>query len=119
VWKLLFLIQGWYYFVSGVWPIVHIQSFVAVTGPKTDLWLVKTVGALVVVIGLALVTAARRGSKVVEMVLLAIGSAFCLGLIDVVYGLKGVISPVYYADAGLEFLLAALLIVDWYQGSRP
>jgi hypothetical protein len=30
--------------VTGVWPIPHLQSFEAVTGPKKERWLVKTMG---------------------------------------------------------------------------
>ena len=44
------LIQGLYFLVSGVWPIIHIASFLKITGPKTDLWLVKTVGVLLSVL---------------------------------------------------------------------
>ena len=42
-------VQAGYFVVTGVWPIVHMRSFLAVTGPKTDLWLVKTIGVLVTV----------------------------------------------------------------------
>jgi hypothetical protein len=30
-------LQGAYFLVTGVWPLVHMPSFLAVTGPKTDL----------------------------------------------------------------------------------
>jgi hypothetical protein len=35
---LVALVQGVYFLLTGVWPIVHLPSFLAVTGPKTDLW---------------------------------------------------------------------------------
>lgn len=41
--------QGVYYVVSGAWPLVHIDSFQKVTGRNTDLWLVHTVGLLVLI----------------------------------------------------------------------
>ena len=44
-------LQAVFYIVTGVWPIVSMRSFEAITGPKVDRWLVKTVGALVAVIG--------------------------------------------------------------------
>jgi len=53
-------VQAWYYLVTGVWPLVNISSFQLVTGPKTDLWLVKTVGVLVTVISVTLLIAAYR-----------------------------------------------------------
>ena len=51
----LALLQGIFYVATGVWPLIDIVSFQVVTGPKTDLWLVKTVGVLVTVIGLGYV----------------------------------------------------------------
>src|ERR687897_547956 len=57
-------LQAIFYIVTGVWPFVSMRSFEAVTGPKVDRWLVKTVGALVAVIGCALALANRRISPV-------------------------------------------------------
>jgi hypothetical protein len=31
--------QGTYFLLTGVWPLLHMRSFLTVTGPKTDLWL--------------------------------------------------------------------------------
>lgn len=48
------LTQGIYFMLAGVWPLVNIHSFEVITGPKVDVWLVKTVGLLVAVIGAVL-----------------------------------------------------------------
>ena len=53
----------------------RIRTFEAVTGPKTDLWLVKTVGVLVAVIGAVLATAGLRGRVPPELALLGAGGA--------------------------------------------
>lgn len=98
----LALAQGLYFGATGVWPIVHMRSFLAVTGPKTDLWLVKTVGALIGVVGASLVVAGRRGRIGPETALLAMASAAALGAVDVVYVAKGRIPPVYLLDAVAE-----------------
>jgi hypothetical protein len=87
---------------------VDIDSFQSVTGPKTDLWLVRTVGALVTVIGLVLISAARRRRVTNEILLLGLGSALALTAIDVIYALSGRISVIYLADAAAEIGLAAL-----------
>lgn len=105
---LLARVQGWFYVLTGLWAIVDIDSFQRVTGPKTDLWLVKTVGVLVIVIGATLLTAARGRRYDAPILLLAIGSALGLAGIDLVYALGGRISPVYLLDAGAEILLAVL-----------
>jgi hypothetical protein len=97
--------QGIYYVATGVWPLVSMRTFEAVTGPKVDRWLVKTVGVLVSVIGLALVTAARRERVEPESALLAAGSAAGLAAIDTNYTARGRIAKVYLLDAILELAL--------------
>jgi hypothetical protein len=107
----LAVMQGLFYLATGLWPLLDIVSFQMVTGPKTDLWLVRTVGILVSVIGAVLLLAARRRRLDDEIVLLAIGSALGLAGIDLVYSLSGQISAVYLADAGVEIGLALLWLV--------
>src|SRR3982751_2843498 len=72
-------VQGLYYFVTGVWPLVSIETFQMVTGPKTDHlvtgreadhWLVFTVGVLVTAIAVALLVAAWRRQTPLEVVVL-------------------------------------------------
>lgn len=58
---LLFRAWGTYYVVTGLWPLIHLTSFEAVTGPKTDDWLVHMVGLLAASIGLALLHASYQG----------------------------------------------------------
>jgi len=96
------LAQGAFYAVTGIWPILHMRSFEAVTGPKTDRWLVKTVGGLLTVAGVALWQAGRQRRVTPEMVGVATGSAAVLTAIDVAYVSKGRISPVYLLDAVAE-----------------
>jgi hypothetical protein len=106
--------QGLYYFGTGLWPIFSIESFQAVTGPKTDHfltgresdhWLVMTVAVLIVAIAVTLLCAAWRRSPQPEVVVLAVASALALTVIDVVYVVRGVIALIYLADAAAEVLL--------------
>jgi hypothetical protein len=103
----LLLIQGLYYLVTGVWSLVDIDSFQMVTGPKTDLWLVRTVGVLITVIAVVLLFAAWRRQTTVEVALLAVGSALALTAIDVIYVALQVIAPIYLLDAVAELVLVA------------
>jgi hypothetical protein len=108
------LLHGGYFFASGLWPIVHLRSFENVTGPKTDRWLVRTVGGLVTVIGATLLVGARRRELSGALRLLGIGSALTLAVVDVVYASRGRISPIYFADAAAE----TSLIVGWITARR-
>src|SRR5215212_7107379 len=90
-------LQAIFYVATGVWPFVSMRTFEAVTGPKVDRWLVKTVGALVAVIGCALALASRRRQLAPEIVLVAAGSAAALATIDTVYVARRRISPSTYS----------------------
>lgn len=103
----LALLQGGFDVVTGLWPIVHLRSFEAVTGPKLEGWLVKTVGALVTVVGGTLLLAGARRRVGPEVRLLGAGTAAAFTAVDVIYTAKRRISPVYLLDAVAETALLA------------
>jgi hypothetical protein len=41
---MVLLAQGIFYLLTGIWPLVSTNTFQKVTGPKQDLWLVRTAG---------------------------------------------------------------------------
>jgi hypothetical protein len=105
----MLLVQGLYYLITGVWPLVSIDTFQRVTGPKTDLWLVDTVGALITVIAVVLLAGVCRRWASAEVILLALGSATALIVIDVVFVTRQVIDRIYLLDAAAE----SVLILAW------
>lgn len=106
------LLQGIYYIITGIWPLMHIPSFILITGPKYDIWLVKTVGVLILVQGIVIISAAlsKRISK--EIFMLSVGAAAGLTIIDVYYASIDRIWDVYLLDALAEVLLIILWLVD-------
>ena len=106
---LVSLVQGIYFFVFGIWPLFHMKSFLRVTGPKTDLWLVKTVGTILAVIGVALILAWINAEINTSIIVLAIGSALSLALVEFIYVAKRVISPIYLGDTVVE-----LILIGWW-----
>lgn len=107
--------QGFYYLATGIWSLVSIRTFQMVTGPKTDLWLVKTVGVLVSVIGAVLVLAGARNQVSFEIFVMAVGSCLALAAIDIIYVSKGVIAKIYLWDAAAELILSALWIIAYFK----
>jgi len=106
--------QGAIFLACGVWPLVHLPSFQAVTGPKADEWLVRTVGSLLGVTGGVLISAGLRRRITPEIRALAVGSAGVLTAIDCIYAAKGRISRVYLLDAALELGF----IAGWAMAAR-
>lgn len=107
------LLQAGYYLLTGLWPLVHLPSFEAVTGPKTDDWLVRVVGVLVLVIGGTLGLGAvrlRRAPPSPELLTLALASAAAFILIDVGFVLAGTIGTIYLADAAVEAGLVVWIV---------
>jgi hypothetical protein len=104
--KTVLTAQGGYYVATGVAPFISRRAFEAVTGPKTEWWLVQTVGALVTVVGAALISGARSGRVTPELCGIAAGCAAGLAGIDVVYVARRRIAPTYLLDAAAQ--LAAL-----------
>jgi len=111
-------LQGLYYFLTGVWPLVSVRSFKMVTGEKTDNlstgleadhWLLMTVSLLITSISITLLIAAYRRTQSAEIAILAILAAVGLTTIDIVYVARQVIPPIYLLDAVLE----VPLIVGW------
>lgn len=97
--------QGAYYLLSGLWPLLAMGSFLAVTGPKTDLWLVKTVAGLLCVAGLVLLLAGLRRRVTIDIRILGMGFATVLALVDLVFVVEGRIRPVFLLDGAVELAL--------------
>ena len=104
--RILAFVQGGFFFVSGIWPIVHLRSFLFVTGPKTDTWLVQTVGGLLAVFGIALLLVSRRPRIEAEWRFLGAAVPLVLAAVDIIFVVRDVIPPIYLADAAVEILFA-------------
>lgn len=112
------VVQALYFIVTGIWSLVGIESFQKITGPKVDIWLVKTVGVLVLVIGAVVGLAGLRGTREPEIPMLAVGSAASLAAIDVVYVAQRRIRPVYLLDAIGELALIGWWALSWRASRR-
>jgi energy-converting hydrogenase Eha subunit E len=103
-------IQGAYYVVTGIWPLVSLGTFERVTGPKVDDWLVRTVGLLAATIGSVLGLRAMSERSEPDA-LLGTGAALAFAAVDTTYAATGRISKIYLADAAVELLIAAAWLI--------
>ena len=109
----LLWIQAVYTLLTAVWPLIHIESFMWVTGPKTDVWLVKTVSLLLLPITIVFFSSIYMKMLALPVILVGISSAAGLGFIDFYYTAKDVIKWVYAVDGVLQviFLLTWLYLL--------
>jgi hypothetical protein len=56
LYRVLLWVQGVYTALTSLWGQLNIDSIMAVTGPKTDVWLFKTVSVVLLAIGFTLIS---------------------------------------------------------------
>jgi hypothetical protein len=98
---------------AGLWPLLHMRSFEAVMGPKTDRWLVRTVAGLLVANGYVQLRAAPSADGLAAARRTGLGTAATLATIDLLYAPSGRISRMYLLDA----LVECGLITAWIAAS--
>lgn len=112
--------QSLYYVPFSVWGLLHIRSFMWVTGKKQDVWLVKTVCLLLISVGGVIGRAGRKDRVTPEIAGLGMSSAASLAIIDVWYVAKGRIRWVFLLDAiGNIGLIAGWIAAIGTSGKPP
>lgn len=94
--------QGAYNLLSGAWPLVHMRSFEAASGPKTDRWLVRTVAGLLVTNGAVQLMTGSSAEALAQARRIGLGTAATMAAVDTVHGGTGRISRRYLLDALVE-----------------
>ncbi|MEU9209740.1 hypothetical protein AB0D27_17755 [Streptomyces sp. NPDC048415] len=98
----LSLAHGLFNLVGGLWPLVHVRSFEWVFGQKSDQWLQRTMGGLLVSAGLSQLTAAATPEGRSYARRTGLGAAVTLLATDLIYVPLGRIRPTYLLDAAME-----------------
>ena len=111
IYKATLWVQGVYSLLTALWGLIDIDSFMRVTGPKTDIWLVKTVSVLLVAISIVLLTQIFRNSDPLPVILLALLTAIGLAYIDFYYSGNEVISQVYTIDGIAQVMFAIIWLI--------
>jgi hypothetical protein len=105
------LVQGIYYGVTGLWPLVLVHLFRSTSGEA--MWLSQVGGVLMLVIGAALCLAAYRHDRTAVVWTVGLGSAAGLLLLELVFVIRSEISAVYLIDAFLQAGVVCLWLTNW------
>ena len=100
--------QGSYMLLTALWALIDIKSFVQVTGPKTDIWLVKTVSVLLIPISVCFFLNAMVRTHPLPVILMGISASFGLSFIDFYYTANDTIKWVYTLDGILELVFGII-----------
>jgi hypothetical protein len=110
LYKTILIIQGIYTTITALLAIVDIDSFMKVTGPKNDIWLVKTVSVILLAVGLTFLVHAFQQKISLAAITLALSTSLGLAIIDFHYVSEGVISRVYAADGIIQIIFFIIWI---------
>ncbi len=86
--------------------MVDIDTFMAVTGPKNDIWLVKTVAVVLIPISLFFLANIYKPGPLLHAIIVGFTSSVGLASIDFYYTSNDVILWVYAIDGVLQVLFA-------------
>lgn len=101
--RLLSFSHALYLLFGGGWPLLHLKSFEAVTGPKHDEFLVRTVALLLILVG-SILLGQRKAVVESSAVQLAMGTSFILGTVAIVSAAGGWVWKVYFIDGTIHLL---------------
>ena len=94
--------HGAFNIVSGLWPLVHVRSFEAVFGQKTDRFLEYTVAGLMTCVGWSQLRSNRLPGGAAHARTVGVGTAATLLAIDLIYAPPRRIPATYLIDAAAE-----------------
>jgi hypothetical protein len=97
-------IQGSYILLTALWALIDIESFMVVSGPKTDTWLVKTVAILLLPISVCFFSNIFLKVHPLPVMLVAITTSAGLAFIDFYYTANHTIKWVYAIDGILQII---------------
>ena len=110
VYNSLSLVQGIYTLLTALWALADIQTFMEVTGPKTDIWLVKTIAVLLLPIAFCFLWGCYFNTDRRLITIIGIMTSAGLAFIDFYYTYNGTIRKIYRADGYLEILFLLIWI---------
>lgn len=102
--------QNAYILITALWPVFHMKSFLKITGFKTDVWLVKTVSALLIAISFCGFSYFFINGSYYPIAVLLCTTAGGMISVDFYYVYKKIISKVYLLDGMVEIFF----LLSWF-----
>lgn len=109
--RLVILVQGAYYVLSGLWPLAHFPSFSRAAGLPIHPFQAQMLGAVLVVVGAHLLETGRREPPGASATLLGIAIAGAISLIDMVWLPRLGAVTALWGDLMVQVAIAVALVV--------
>lgn len=109
--RLVILVQGAYYILTGLWPLAHFSSFSRAVALSVHPFQAQVLGAVLVVVGAHLLEAGRREPPGASATLLGIAVAGAISVIEMVWLPRlGTVSALW-GDLLVQVAIAITLVV--------
>ncbi len=110
--------QGAYYVITGIWTLLHFPSFARIVAQPMNPFQAQVLAAVTVVVGAALIEAARREPPGPYPTLLGAAVAGAIALVSLIWLPRLDTASGLWADLVIEVAIAVTLIV-LYPRSQP
>lgn len=104
-------LQGVYYIVAGVWPLLHFPSYARFVALDVNPFQAQVFSALLIVIGAALIEATRREPPGPYPTLLGAATAGAIALVSLIWLPRLGVASGLWADLIVEVAIAVTLVV--------
>ncbi len=112
------LAQGVYYLLTGLWPLVHFDSFADFVALNVIPFQAQAFAAVIIVIGAALIEAARREPPGPYPTMLGAAVAGAIAIVSLFWLPRMGVASGLWIDFALEVAFAAALVV-LYPRAQP
>jgi hypothetical protein len=108
---IMYLVQGIYLLAAALWPLLHLDSFLSVTGIESDSWLLRISGVYVLSVSVCLLTGYFLSKYSWPATIMAVITAFGTLYMDVYYYYLRDQLPltVYFFD----FVVQLIFVICW------
>jgi len=110
--------QGLYYVVTGLWPLLHFDSFADVVAFQVNPFQAQAFAAVIIVVGGSLLESARREPPGPFPTLLGIAVASAIAIVSLTWLPRLDAASGLWADLAVEVAIAIALAVT-YPRARP
>lgn len=100
-------LQGLYYTLTGLWAVISPNTFQQIMGEKESLFLLIVDGAMIALIGTALLLSFSK-EKTREILFLALVSPLVFMIVEIIF--RASIRWVYFLDFAIEAVLFFLVL---------
>lgn len=118
--RVAMLVQGTYYILTGLWPLIHFSSFSRAVALPMNPFQAQTFGAVLVIIGAHLLETARRDYPGASATLLGIAVAGAIAVVDLVWLPRLAVPSALWGDLLAEVAIAIALVIFYprFHGER-